>query len=151
MQSKSTSLHAPPTAGDGAVEGLLHGLLAGAIMAAYLAGVSFMLRSSPAALVERLTTAFNTGAATLLVAHLALSAFYGVVWGFLYRFLLARMALPAWLWGVLYGALLWLLSTLLLPPETTFPFAYTGAAHLLFGLALGLMTTMASRKHQAVA
>ena len=142
MENNSSSVQTlQPTLGDGAVEGLLHGLIAGTIMAVYLAGYTLLVRAVPNNLLTRFAAALDAPAVTLVVGHFALAAFYGVVWGILYRSVLARFTwLPLWIWGILYGALLWSLSMVLLPVELGVTFLHVGVAHLIFGFMLGRLT-----------
>lgn len=140
MRSNSSTVHTTASAGDGAVEGLLYGLVAGVIMLAYLVFISLALQSGPLNLLATVAGGLDVAPLLVIVGHFALAALYGVVWGMLCYLILARVTLPFWLWGLLYGALLWAVSALLLPAGLDVPVIYGGGAHLLFGLSLGLLT-----------
>ncbi len=140
MQSNSSTVRTTASAGDGAVEGLLYGLVAGVIMLAYLVFISLALQFGPLNLLDTVAGGLDVAPLLVIVGHFALAALYGLVWGMLCYLLLARVAVPFWLWGLLYGALLWAVSALLLPAGLDVPVIYGGGAHLLFGLSLGLLT-----------
>jgi hypothetical protein len=142
MHGNSSAVNPRSSIGDGAVEGLLVGMAAGLIMVAYLVAVSLFLQAGPRAVLNTLAVNLNVEPILVVIGHFALSAFYGLIWGALYRFLPGRLTIPLWVWGLLYGGLLWGASTVLLPAEIDLPALYSGSAHLLFGLSLGWLTAI---------
>jgi hypothetical protein len=83
---------------------------------------------------------------TGLLAHLAVSAIYGVVFGLLLGVVgRIRPSLVHWGWllGLGYGLMLWVLAMALVVTAVGAPLAQIpawqfGLAHLVYGLALGL-------------
>ena len=141
--------------GDAAVDGLLSGVVAGLLMALFLLGAGWIGGQS----WDWVLRQFDPGAApaplTGLVTHLAVSGVYGLLFASLWR-PLARWwgRLPAWLAGLVYGLLLWLLALTVTAARANlgqgwlqgFPPAQLAAAHLLYGLALGwLVNRLRSR------
>lgn len=141
MATKNSVTSKTSTTGDAAVAGLLHGLFAGLVMAAYLL-LAVWLRGID--LVE-LWSRFAGSLAnplTGVLAHLAVSAVYGVVWGVLWQTLHRLVpALPAWLAGLAYGLLLALVSRFaaatLQPFMTDLGMVHWLVAHLVYGGVLG--------------
>lgn len=136
------------TTGDVAVDGLLWGLGAGVMMGLYLIALS-LAGGQPAG------TAFHSlglpGAAaflTSLLGHLAVAGVYGALWALIYRWVLRRAFTSAWLWGLLYGAALFVVAWLVAIPAglNGVQLAHMLAAHLIYGLVLGLFTGRAWNK-----
>jgi hypothetical protein len=128
--------------GDAAVDGLLAGLGAGVLMA-----IVIVLRGlfTGAGIPETLAMFTPLGPSSPLVgafSHLAVSAIYGAIFGVLYTSLRGRLA--GWIGGALYGMLLFLIARMALLSGTgsaleAIPPTILTAAHLVYGLALGLL------------
>lgn len=129
------------TIGDAAVDGLLGGVAAGIAMAAYLVGVS-LLGGEGLAVLNR----FDPNAASPAVGalmHLAVSGVYGAAFGVVFKWV-RRFNLPAWLSGLIYGALLFALAAIVILPSSRsalggIPTLHFGIAHLVYGLVLGFV------------
>lgn len=98
------------TWGDTAVDGLLAGLVGGVAMGLVLALAGWLHGGSPLVVLGYFAPAQGGSWLTGLLAHLAASAIYGVGLALLLRGMgrirpsLTRLA---WLFGGLYGLLLW--------------------------------------------
>jgi hypothetical protein len=147
MQSKQQNI-ASKSLGDLAVDGLLQGLAAGAIMLALLLVVGMAEGVAPAAVLARFGLPGGATAVTGLLGHLAVSAVLGLVWGVLYGSVLRRAPLPAWVLGAAYGLALYVGAALFVVNATGLadfaPWALL-AAHLVYGLTLGLLSRRAER------
>ena len=135
--------------GDLAVDGLLQGLAAGAMMLAFLLVVGMVDGVAPAAVLARFGLPGSATAVTGLLGHLAVSAVLGLVWGMLYGSLLRRVAVPAWVLGAAYGLALYVGAALFVVGATGLadfaPWALL-AAHLAYGVTLGLLSGRADRR-----
>jgi hypothetical protein len=154
MQTQSLH-HTKSGWGDAAVDGLISGVVAGLLMAVFLLvagglggkGFADVLRQfDPGAVPAPLTGA---------VTHLAVSGVYGILFASLWRPLgRAWGRLPAWLVGLVYGLLLWLLAATITAaragPGTGWlqgiPPAQLAAAHLVYGLTLGWLVQRLQRR-----
>ena len=129
----------PVRVADAAVDGLVAGLGAGILMAFFFLAVQWALYAeSPGATLARFDPGAQPTAMTGLMVHLAVSAVYGLVFGFVY-WLLDRW-LPqsrgGWLTagiGVLYGSAIFLVAVLTFSQRAG-P-AYFGFSPLVFWLA----------------
>lgn len=131
--------------GDTAVDGLIAGLMAGVGMAIYLV-IAGLLSSQ--GLVETLglfDPALASNALTGTVAHLAVSAIYGVVFGLIMT-AVSKIWMSAfawsWLMGLLYGLVLFglargMLLTAVNSPLLQVTSLHFALAHLVYGLILG--------------
>ena len=149
MASTNTVSTKSTTAGDAAVGGLFHGLVAGLVMAAYIALAGLLQGIGPLAIWTRLGGALDSPVSGLL-AHLAVSGVYGVVWGLSWRPVHNMVPrLPAWLVGLVYGLILLVVAQLavaaLNPLLMDIGLAHRAVAHLLYGLVLGLLTARSIR------
>jgi hypothetical protein len=134
----------PAAAADAAVSGLLYGLLAGLVMLVFLAAAGLLSAESLATVLGRFDPA---GAGALLpgvLAHLAVSAVYGLLFGLAWRSLSRRMLrrLPSILGGLIFGLLLFVLAEVVLLPPTgsrllEFAPAAFALAHIVYGIVLG--------------
>ena len=134
------------TTGDTAVDGLIAGLVAGLTMGLFLTLGGLL---SGRQLLETLSF-FDPARAgswlTGLLAHLAVSSIYGVIFALLLRVLAwIRPSLLAqvWLWGLAYGLILYgmagsVVLTAVANPLTQIASWQMGTAHLLYGLVLGI-------------
>lgn len=133
------------TWGDTAVDGLLAGLAGGVVMSLFLALAVWAGGGSPLVTMGYFDPAQAGSWLTGLLAHLAVSAIYGVVLALLLRgvgWIRPSLTKHAWLWGCLYGLLLWGLAAgvvLTAVPVTLrqIPAWEFALAHLLYGLAAG--------------
>lgn len=138
--------------GDAAVDGLFAGLGAGLVMAAYLVLAGLLNGQGPALVLARFSTTENATPWQGLLSHLAVSSMYGMVFGLL-LFALLRHAHPEriWLAGALYGLLLFFVAEFVILPGTGSPLGETpgfhlAAAHLLYGLAIGIFSSRGLRR-----
>jgi hypothetical protein len=144
------------TTGDVAVEGLFSGLIAGLIMALYLILAGLTYGESIIASLSRFATEDGSTPLVGLLLHLGVSGVYGIFYDLGCQFTLRRRAntfSPLWVSviGGLYGLLLMALAWYILLPSTDSPLLETpvlhlGIAHLLYGVALGLLTYTAARQ-----
>jgi hypothetical protein len=130
------------TAGDVAVDGLLWGLGAGVAMGLYLIVLSLANGEPAGAAFRSLGLPGAAAFLTSVLGHLAVAGVYGAIWALAYRWVLSRFPLPAWLWGLLYGAVLFGVAWLVAIPAGLggAQLAHMLAAHLLYGAVLGLFT-----------
>lgn len=131
--------------GDTAVNGLIAGILAGLSMTAYLVLAGLLNSISPAVMLGRFDPGMVGHWLTGTLAHLAVSAVYGVIFALLFA-VVVRMRGPllrfGWLLGLVYGLLLLALARGVLLPMTGSPLLQIGTVHLLiahaiYGLLLG--------------
>jgi hypothetical protein len=141
--------------GDTAVDGLLAGVGGGVIMVLYLGLVGLWLGEDLAIMLGR----FDPGAAGLPfvsgLAHLAMSAIYGILFALGWRLLLRRWLgrAPLWLTGLTYGLILfWAAMAIGLPlsdsPLSNIPTPHFATAHAVYGAALGYAYRMAMAHHE---
>ena len=143
---KSHLVRMEKSTGDTAVDGLIAGLAAGLAMALFLALAGLVNGTQPLVTLGYFDPARAGNWLTGALAHLAVSAIYGVIFALLQR--VAGWIRPSflrlhWLWGVGYGLLLYGLArgvvlTAIANHLTQIAAWQMGAAHLLFGLVLGL-------------
>jgi len=145
MSQKTMGTPKDMTMGNTAVDGLLAGLVGGAAMALFLAAAGWLAGVSPLTTLAYFDPAQTGSWLTGLLAHLAVSAIYGVVFGLLLG-IVGRIRPSAlrglWLWGIGYGLALWLLGLGMVLTAVGAPLAQIPAwefamAHLLYGLAAG--------------
>ena len=139
------------TWGDTAVDGLMAGLVAGMLMSLFLAIVGWLNGGSPVEMLGYFDPARTSSWLTGLLAHLAVSAIYGLVLALLLRgmgWIRPSFTRLAWLWGLGYGLLLWGVATgvaltAVSSPLVQIPTWEFALAHLLYGLVAGyrLQTT----------
>lgn len=133
------------TWGDTAVDGLLAGLVGGLVMGLFLALAVWLNSGSPLTALGYFDPAQAGGWLTGLLAHLAVSAIYGVGLALLLRvvgWIRPSLTKLNWLWGTSYGLLLWGLAagvvlTAVDSPLDQIPAWEFAAAHLLYGLVAG--------------
>ena len=134
-------------AGDAAVKGLFNGFLAGIGMAVVLVAAGLLSGMPAASTLEHFTPVSSGGPLAGVLAHLAVSGIYGMVFGLLWSTILrwVRADSGAW-WAILsgaaYGLLLWLGAQFILLPTTgatlgSMPAGQFLLAHLVYGLVLG--------------
>ncbi|MCB8928141.1 MAG: hypothetical protein H6652_21255 [Ardenticatenaceae bacterium] len=131
--------------GDTAVDGLLAGLVGGVFMGLFLALAGWLNDGVPLATLGYFDPAQAGGWLTGLLAHLAVSAIYGVGLALLLRvvgWIRPSLTKLAWLFGGLYGLLLWGLAvgvvlTAVDSSLAQIPAWEFGLAHLLYGLVAG--------------
>lgn len=144
------------TTGDVAVEGLFSGLIAGLLMALYLVLAGLTYGEGLIATLSRFATDESSTPLVGLLLHLGVSGVYGIFYNLGCQFTLRRRAnalSPLWVSviGGLYGLLLLAVAwTILLPstgsPLLEIPVLHLFIAHLLFGVALGLLTYTAAQQ-----
>lgn len=131
--------------GDNAVEGLFAGLLAGVGVGLFLLIVGLLSGNTIASLLQ--VSGADPAASPLeqLLMHLAITGVYGALFGVLYRLLagLHRPRLPSWLFGLLYGVALLLITRLIVRSNVDmvlrlFTWPQLIGAHLVYGLLLGM-------------
>ena len=143
--SNSTSAIRHRSTGDTAVDGLLAGLAGGAAMALFLVVIGWLTGTPPQITLAYFATAQTGSWLTGLLAHLAVSAVYGVVFGLLMG--MGGRKRPSlwrwlWLWGVGYVLVLWVLGlgvvlTAVASPLNQIPAWQFALSHLLYGLVAG--------------
>lgn len=137
----------PAGAGDAAVAGLLHGLAAGLVMALFLAAAGLSRGQSLADTMAAFTISDQpavSNALAGLLGHLAVAGVYGLVWGLAWRTIGRRLAVPAWLGGLVYGLLLWGIAQVVMRSVGSSlaqiaPWALL-AGHGVYGLLLGVLS-----------
>lgn len=138
---RATSLATAPSMGDMAVDGLLHGLAGGFVMILFLLASGALTGRTPGELLSLFGVDTIVQPLNGLLSHLAVSAIYGILWG-LFAGMMARPALPPWLWGLMYGSLLYGAATVLVLPVSPLaqlPWLLFLAAHWVYGGVLGLL------------
>jgi hypothetical protein len=128
-----------------AVDGLLAGLAGGAAMALFLVVVGWLTGAPPLTTLAYFDPAQTGSWLTGLLAHLAVSAIYGVVFGLLWGAMgRLRPSLVRWGWllGLGYGLLLLTLARGIVLLVVAAPILQITAVHLLvahaiYGLVLG--------------
>lgn len=131
--------------GDIAVDGLLAGILGGLAMAVYLVLSGFFNGLSPAVTLGFFDPSLQGGWLPGSLAHLAVSAVYGVIFALLFALPIRRWPLlrrSGWLVGLAYGLILWALARGVLLPAAGSPLLRIGTIHLalahaLYGVILG--------------
>jgi hypothetical protein len=132
--------------GDTAVDGLIAGLMGGLLMSLFLTLAGWLSGVSPLETLGFFDPARAGSWLTGLLAHLAVSAIYGVVLALLLRgmgWIRPSLLRSLWLWGAAYGLLLWGLAagvvlTAVDSPLAQLPAWEFGLAHLLYGVALSV-------------
>jgi hypothetical protein len=143
---KSRFVRMEKSTGDTAVDGLMAGLVAGLTMALLLALAGLFSGVKPLVTLGYFDPARAGNWLTGLLAHLAVSAIYGVVFALMLRlvgWIRPYLIRQIWLWGmgfglVLYGLATGVVFTAVANPLTQITAWQMGAAHLLYGLVLGL-------------
>lgn len=143
---KSRFVKMEKSTGETAVDGLMAGMVAGLAMALVLALGGLFSGRQPLVTLGYFDPARVSNWLTGLLAHLAVSAIYGVVFTLLLRlvgWIRPSLLSQIWLWGLGYGLLLYGLAsgvvfTAVANPLTQITAWQMGAAHLLYGLVLGL-------------
>ncbi len=133
------------TWGDTAVDGLLAGLVGGVLMSLFLALADGARGAQPATTLGLFDPAQSGSWLLGLLAHLAVSAIYGLVLALLLRGVRGirpSLTRRTWLWGAAYGLLLWGLAagvvvTAVASLLDQIPAWEFGLAHLLYGLVAG--------------
>jgi hypothetical protein len=127
---------------DLAVDGLLRGLAGGIAMLLVLVGAGALAGLHPMHILASFGIESSVQPLHGLLAHLAVSAVYGVLWGFGAGYALRRTLIPYWVWGATFGALLYAIAAaVLLPmsPLAQIPWGILLAAHLVYGAVVGLL------------
>lgn len=133
------------TSGDTVVEGLFGGLIAGLMMTLFLVVMALISGTAPLSIVGYFDPTRTGNWLTGLLAHLAVSGIYGLIFG-LSLWTLSRirpsLATRVVLWGTLYGLLLLLLAWFVLLPGSDIALLQIPAwqfalAHLVYGLTIG--------------
>ena len=143
--SNSTSSTQQKSVGDTAVDGLLAGLVGGVAMALFLVVAGWLTGTPPQTTLAYFDPAQTGSWLTGLLAHLAVSAIYGVVFGLLMGVvgrIRPSLVRWGWLWGAGYGVVLWLgglgvVLTAVASPLDQIPAWEFALAHLLYGLVVG--------------
>ena len=134
-------------AGDAAVKGLFNGFIAGIGMAIVLVAAGLVGGVPAASTFERFTPISGGGPLAGVLAHLAVSGIYGMIFGLLWSTVLRWVRVDSGAWqgvlaGAAYGLLLWLVAQFVLLPTTgaalgSMPAGQFLFAHLVYGLVLG--------------
>lgn len=141
--------------GEAAVDGIGYGVLSGTLMGIYLLATAAAGGTPPAAALARFSAVGSDPTVlTGLVTHLAISAVYGALFGIAWRaaplrrgYRERRMVILAG--GLAYGALLFLVATLLLDVTLALSSQFQGShlliGHLLYGLGNGWLASRDER------
>jgi len=134
-------------AGDAAVKGLFYGFMAGIGMAIVLVGAGLAGGVPVDSTLARFAPVSGGSLLTAIMAHLAVSGIYGLVFGLIWSSVLRWIRVDSGLWqailaGTAYGLLLWLGAQFVLLPTTgaalgSLPAGQFLLAHLVYGLVLG--------------
>jgi hypothetical protein len=134
----------PASAADTAVSGLLYGLLAGLVMLVFLAAAGLLSAESLTTVLGRFDPSAAGAPLPGVLAHLAVSAVYGLPFGLAWRALSRRLLsrAPSILAGLIYGLLLFVLAEVILLPPTgsrllEFAPITFAMAHAVYGMVLG--------------
>lgn len=142
--SQRTRFSATGSTGEAAVEGLLRGMAAGIAMFGFLlvAGLTLGEPGQQAILAAGAELAASPLAG--MFTHLAVASFYGLLWGPAWRWTSRHSALPAWMAGMAYGIVLFVLAESLaqaLPlPLQQMDSGVMLAAHTFYGFVLGTLS-----------
>lgn len=145
MSQKIMGTQQTMSMGETAVDGLLAGLVGGVVMALFLVAAGWLAGAPPLTTLAYFDPAQSGSWLTGLLAHLAVSAIYGVVFGLLLGIVgRIRPSLIRWGWllGMGYGLLLWLLGlgvvlTAVGAPLAQIPAWQFALAHVVYGGVLG--------------
>jgi hypothetical protein len=142
--------------GETAIDGLFGGVLSGIVMVLILILTGLTVGDRPGTVLARFSPGGAPSPLVGLIAHLAVSGIYGLMFGTVYQFVTRRWirSHPAWaaVWiGGLYGlALLLLARVVFLSTDGSalkaFPSFHFSLAHLTFGLVLGFFTNYFGKK-----
>jgi hypothetical protein len=129
--------------GDIAVSGLFYGLMAGAAMGGYLLMAALLAGHTIGEALSWSTPDRGGDALQGILLHLAVSGIYGIGYGLLRYWFFKRI--PTWFSSLAYGlAMLGLANLVILPGAglglVEIPTLHLVAAHLLYGLILGLLS-----------
>ena len=139
--------------GDTAVDGLLGGAFGGGLMAIYLIMASLISGDGVGDTLARFAPPGNSSPLVGTVAHLAVSALYGVIFA-LALAIIGRIwpntSKLSWLLGAIYGLTLWLAAEFIILPAVDSPLqmmqpVHFALAHLVYGLTLGLIVGRSNR------
>jgi uncharacterized BrkB/YihY/UPF0761 family membrane protein len=132
------------TLADRAIDGLFGGLLGGAVMVGVMVIAGMVIGENALHILERFGVGQATTPAAGAMNHLAVSAVYGVGFSLLTILLPRRtqQKIPAWLAGLIYGALLMLLAVNVILPGARsalaeLPLWVIGVGHAVYGIVLG--------------
>jgi hypothetical protein len=132
--------------GDAAVDGLLAGGAAGGVMAAYLLAAGLWAGLDWQAVLAQFDPGPQPQALTGALAHLAVAAVYGAVFGFAWRLWPAGWPRPPlWAAGLVFGLALLVLALAAVNAQAGSGWladsgpVNLGVAHALYGLTLGLL------------
>jgi hypothetical protein len=128
------------TLGDAATHGLFAGLWAGAAMALVLGLGAALSGGGIAPLLAQLDIATRSSVVVGALAHVSVSVVYGGAFGIFIHLLPSLRRGPVWLWGGLYGLVLYGIALLAQTGGTLFaglPAAAIVTAHAVYGLVLG--------------
>jgi hypothetical protein len=144
MTRQTELIRAKANWGDTAVDGLLAGVGGGVVMALYLGLAGLWLGEGFVVMLGRFDPGLAGSPFVGGLAHLAMSAIYGILFALSWRLLLHRWLgrVSLWLTGLAYGLILFLAATAVgLPlsdsPLREIPALHFAAAHVIYGAALG--------------
>ena len=143
MADTSITRKSSSTLGENAVDGLLTGIAAGLAMAVYLACAALILNEGIDIMLGRFAPEPESMLLTGILLHFATSGIYGMVFGVLNRWVERILNNQiTWLFGLVYGFLLWFLAQFVYLPGTgsrllEIPVIHFLIAHLVFVVVLG--------------
>jgi hypothetical protein len=140
-RARSSTNHSPAEA---AVEGLLRGMAAGIAMLGFLLAAGLVMGEAERQTILAASGELTMSPVTGLFAHLAVASFYGLLWGPAWRWISRHSALPAWMAGMAYGIVLFVLAQSL---AQALPLSLQQlssgvmlAAHTCYGFVLGALS-----------
>ena len=153
MRNSQLLIQTSSSTGDAAVDGLFGGAVAGVMMAIYLVVIGSVAGGSLAATLSIFDLGQGSSPVRGALVHLAISTIYGVVFGLGQR--LIGHGHPVWrgytvIIGLAYGLLLWVMTQIafaggLNVPLSNLPIVHFAAAHALYGLTLGWLSSRSIR------
>lgn len=130
--------------GDAAVTGLFSGIAGGLVMILFLMAAGLAAGSAPAVVVGYFDPTRDGNPLPGILAHLAISSVYGVVYGIVWRGLSQTgwKQPPGWMAGMVFGLGLYAIARLAFLTDSSISLFFIPAwqlltAHLGYGLGLG--------------
>ena len=130
--------------GDAAVTGLFSGIAGGLVMILFLMAAGLATGSAPVVVLGHFDPTGDGNPLSGILAHLAISSVYGVVYGIVWRVLsqTGRKQAPGWMTGLLFSLALYAIARLVFLTAGNISLLSIPAwqllmAHLGYGLGLG--------------
>ena len=150
--TRSSSSHGRTS--DWAVQGLLSGFIASLGIMSVLVVAGLFSGISIGEAIARFDPTNGGTVLTGLLANLAVSGIYGLIFGLIYRLTIRSSTvdnLPSWVVGSVYGLLLYIVALLVLPLNQSGLLAFSAGSlllgHIVYGGALGFFMTRLGTNH----